>query len=123
MRRFYLIFGVVIALLTLFAASDTLFTLQVSAHPLEAPLLQGPTATPTPLDCSYSAVEATATIVPGTIDIDNHCDDCISTISLPFPVTFYGQQCSEANVSSNGNLQFLSANPISFNPCLPESTF
>ncbi len=38
-------------------------------------------------------------------------------------MTFYGQQFSLANVSSNGNLQFISANPISFNECLPGPSF
>jgi hypothetical protein len=108
-----------IGLLALLATSLMLFVSKASAETQQNPLAQGPTATPTPLACSYSVVETTGTIVPGTTDIGNHCDECITDLSLPFPVTFYGQQFSQANVSSNGNLQFISANPISFNECLP----
>ena len=32
----------------------------------------------------------------------NHCDDCATTISLPFPVSVYGQSFNSAAVSSNG---------------------
>jgi len=45
-------------------------------------------------------------IIPGTTDIGNHCDDCTTTISLPFPVPIYGDSYSSVIVSSNGNLQF-----------------
>jgi len=44
--------------------------------------------------------------VPGTTDIGNHCDDCTTPITFPFPVSLYGTTFTSANVSSNGNLQF-----------------
>src|ERR1700675_3343489 len=39
-----------------------------------------------------------ASIVPGTTDIGNHCDDCTTTIALQFPVEFYDQVFASANV-------------------------
>jgi hypothetical protein len=51
-----------------------------------------------------------ATIVPGTTDVGNHCDDCTTLISLPFAYQLYGTTFTSANVSSNGNLQFTSNN-------------
>ena len=29
-------------------------------------------------------------IIPGTADIGNHCDDCTSQVTLPFSVPVYG---------------------------------
>src|SRR5262249_48633735 len=51
-----------------------------------------PTVTPTPNPClsqNYVTTTGAQTIVPGTTDIGNHCDDCETTISLPFPVSLY----------------------------------
>src|SRR4029079_7832047 len=62
-------------------------------------------------------------VVPGTEDIGNHCDDCMTTIQLPFTYNFYGQPFNAANVSTNGNLQFTSNNPVSSGLCIPESLF
>ena len=40
----------------------------------------------------YGITSATGQpIIPGTADIGNHCDDCTTPITLPFPVTLYGQ--------------------------------
>ncbi len=59
--------------------------------------------------CSdYEITPSVGSILPGTLDIGNHCDDCTTAVALPFPVTFYGQSFTTANVSSNGNLQFVS---------------
>ncbi len=55
---------------------------------------------------SYTAETSTASITPGTVDIGNHCDDCTTGVSFPFPVTFYGREFTAAQASSNGNLQF-----------------
>src|SRR5688572_9997544 len=63
------------------------------------------------------------TIVPGTLDIGNHCDNCITNINLPFPFMFYDQTFTSVDVSSNGNLQFLSSNASGINHCLPEASF
>jgi hypothetical protein len=76
-----------------------------------------PSATPTP--CGYDFTTATATIVPGTQDIGNHCDDCVTHITLPFPFTLYNQQYSAAQVSSNGNIQFITSSGNNLNTCLP----
>ena len=59
-------------------------------------------------------------ITPGTTDIGNHCDDCATELMLPFEVPVYSTPYSSAYVSSNGNIQFLTANggaPIS--ACMP----
>jgi hypothetical protein len=64
--------------------------------------------TPPPVACgTYVTSTSTDTIVSGTTDTGNHCDDCTTPISLPFPINFYGQFFLNAVVSSNGNLQFI----------------
>ena len=83
-----------------------------------------PTATPTPtgtcMPNDYTITTTTGTIVPGTVDTGNHCDDCITLITLPFPVTFYDETFFSVGISSNGNLQFTGANDQDFsNDCLP----
>ena len=35
-----------------------------------------------------------ATFVSGTTDIGNHCDDCTTLITLPFPYTYYNDTSS-----------------------------
>jgi len=60
-----------------------------------------------------------ATIVPGVTDTGNHCDDCCTTIGLPFAYPFYGQSYSNLTLSSNGNLQFTGSNSTPKNVCLP----
>ncbi len=68
----------------------------------------------------YSETSGTgATIVPGTTDIGIHCDDCIATIALPFPVLVHDAYFNSANVSTNGNIQFASASTAFTNQCLP----
>jgi hypothetical protein len=69
--------------------------------------------------CTYVINTGTGTIVPGTTDTGNHCDDCTTSIALPFPITFYDQTFTSANVSSNGNFQFTSDNPSLGSICLP----
>ena len=49
-------------------------------------------------------------IIPGATDIGNHCDDCVTPLTLPFQVPVYSTPYSSAYVSSNGNIQFLTAN-------------
>src|SRR5437899_1253443 len=48
-----------------------------------------------------STPTVTCTVVPGTTDIGNHCDDCDTSVTLPFPVTLYNRTFSSVNVSSN----------------------
>src|SRR6516162_5266008 len=65
-----------------------------------------PTPTPTgsPIACSnYVTSTGTDTIVAGTDDTGNHCDDCATAITLPFPISVYGQTFTSANVASNGS--------------------
>jgi len=50
--------------------------------------------------------------VPGTNDIGNHAITTVTTISLPFNYSFYGQTFSNANVYGNGNIQFLSGTAV-----------
>ena len=85
------------------------------------------TATPAPgCNTSYNYFfipSAAATIEPAIYDIGNHCDNCTTAISLPFPAKLYDQYFTSANVSSNGNLQFLSNDPTGSNHCLPYAGF
>jgi Kelch motif/Galactose oxidase, central domain len=63
---------------------------------------------------TYVTTTGRGQIVPGTADTGNHCDDCATLISLPFPVTVYGQTFTSANVSSNGALDLIgSESPFS----------
>jgi len=57
--------------------------------------------------------------VPGTTDIGNHCDDCVTTLALPFSFTLYGQSFNAVNLSSNGNAQFTTTDATFTNQCLP----
>ncbi len=48
-------------------------------------------------------------------------DDALNTVSLPFPVTFYGQTYNTAYVSTNGWLSFVSSTlPVPANVALPD---
>jgi len=58
-------------------------------------------------ETNYSTNTQTGqSIIPGTTDIDNHCDDCTTPVTLPFPVPIYDAPFTSAYVSSNGNIQF-----------------
>jgi hypothetical protein len=71
-------------------------------------------------DCSaYDIATGTDAIVPGTTDIGNHCGNCTTAITMPFPVTVFGTTYTTANVSSNGNIQLVTNNPSYDNVCLP----
>ena len=58
-------------------------------------------------------------IDPGSTDIGNHCDDCMTAVALPFPITIYGVTYLNCNVSSNGNIQFVTSDANYNNSCLP----
>ena len=63
---------------------------------------------PAPTQGDYTvSTETGQALVHGTVDIGNHCDDCVTTIDLPFPVRFYGRSYTSLNASSNGVAQFL----------------
>lgn len=90
--------------------------------------LPGATATATPgggtcatmTDYRISQLAGQRGIV-GTTDIGNHCDDCVTTVQLPFPYTLYGQTVSQVNVSSNGVLELGTA-PDFDNSCATRSS-
>ena len=68
---------------------------------------------------SYNFTLGTATFVPGVDDTGNHCDECVTPITLPFSVTLYDQTYTTANVAANGSLQFGVTNPNSPITCSP----
>ena len=89
-------------------------------------VLAGGGATATATACAtgdYTIASSTATIVPGTTDTGNHCDDCTTNIALPFPFTLYDQTFNSANVDSDGTLQFVSSTSVFGNSCLPSTNF
>jgi hypothetical protein len=51
------------------------------------------------------------------IDTGNHCDNCLTQITFPFPVQFYNESFTQAYVSSNGNLQFVGNEPYLGTSC------
>jgi hypothetical protein len=71
---------------------------------------------------NYTISTSAGSVVPGTTDIGNHCDDCVTTVALPFPVKLYGSTYSSVNLSSNGNAQFGSNDAAFSNACLPTGT-
>ena len=86
-------------------------------------LYDPPTPTPTPTCNTYTTDVFEESLIGGTDDTGNHCDDCSTTISLPFPVSVYGQTFNSAAVSSNGalNLVGTSANFTSGCVTLPDN--
>jgi len=79
-----------------------------------------PTATPTcPFQQNYNYTLTTGAFIPATTDTTNHCDDCTTTISLPFPVSFYGNSFTSAYVGSNGILGFGAGGNGFSGSCLP----
>src|SRR5438128_5726878 len=83
--------------------------------PGEAPPSSGPAGV-----CdNYTTSTSTDTIVPGDTDTGNHCDDCTTPITFPFPVSLYGTSgYTSGFVSSNGNLQ-LTGNSSSLSTICP----
>src|SRR4029077_7596247 len=69
----------------------------------------------------YTITDGTDAIVPGDTDTGNHCDDCNTAVTIPFPFTLYDQTFTTVNVSSNGRLDFVVPNePGGFiTNCLP----
>jgi Bacterial Ig-like domain len=70
----------------------------------------------------YQIAQVGGSIAPGTTDINNHCDDCVTTISLPFAYTLYDQTYNAITLSSNGNAQLTTADAAYSNVCLPWTT-
>jgi hypothetical protein len=127
MRRLYFVVGMLVGLGALLAVSVGL-SAQTAGAQLPAGVA-GAAANAQPKQpavdvCTYAVTSSTGnTIDPGTTDIGNSCDDCMTTIALPFAYQLYDQTFTSANVSSNGNLQFVSNTPRSANTCLPALNF
>jgi hypothetical protein len=49
----------------------------------------------------------------------NHCDDCGTVITLPFPYTLYDQIFTTATAGSNGHLTFGTVNNTFGVTCIP----
>lgn len=81
----------------------------------------GVAASPARAQCRGFSISQDSGIAidPGSTDTGNHCDDCSTTIALPFPVTLYGVTYTSAKVISNGNIQFTTDNGEYNNDCLP----
>jgi hypothetical protein len=55
----------------------------------------------------YTTTTGTGTITPGGTDVGNHCDDCTTDITLPFPVSVYGNPpVTAVAVGSDGDIHF-----------------
>src|SRR5207302_10072871 len=80
-----------------------------------------PTSTPSATACpgnQYTITPGTDTIVPGTTDTGSHCDDCITTVALPFSFQLYGNIYSSVNLSSNGTPQFVTSDSTFATVCI-----
>ena len=62
-------------------------------------------------------------IVPGTADTGNHCDDCTSPVTFPFPVYVYGHSYTSGVVESNGTIQFDGETSVFTNTCLNAAAY
>jgi hypothetical protein len=69
----------------------------------------------------YSTLTTNHPFFPGQTDIGNHCDDCTTTIALPFTVHVEGGNFTAVTLSSNGTAQFLGDIAASANTCLPSA--
>jgi hypothetical protein len=69
----------------------------------------------------YTFTTGTDTIVLGDTDTGNHGDDVDTLIALPFTFQLYNQTFTSVNVSSNGRLDFVTANEggAGVTACLP----
>ena len=114
----------VLAILALAFTAGSTFAGAAGTTDTEHPRLN-PLSTATPSSAAtyctgwdgYTVSTAVATVTPGIVDTGNHCDDCVTSIELPFTFYFYGWEFNTAFVSSNGNLQFLTANPEPVDAC------
>src|SRR5438552_3609177 len=106
-----------------FALAQRSVAKQGPAKPAAIPAQAPPSSAPEGVVCSdYTTSTSTDTIVPGDTDTGNHCDDCTTPITFPFPVSLYGTSFTTALVGSNGSLQFTGNSESWFVFCLPEPT-
>jgi hypothetical protein len=86
----------------------------------QASISSAPLGEPPGACSGYVIGQIAGNIVPGTLDIGNHCDDCATLISLPFAYTLYDQTFTQVYVSANGRLDFVTNHVINnVNNCLP----
>ena len=81
-----------------------------------------PTATPTPCNAgaNYTVSEqAGVSIISGTQDIGNHCENCVTPYTLPFPVRLYDRTFTSALLGNNGTVGFVANQNFSVGQCLP----
>src|SRR4051812_37793292 len=63
-----------------------------------------------------------AAIVPGdTLVPGSRCNECTTTVALPFIYQFYGQNFSSITVGDNGSLGFITNDNPSAGTCFPQS--
>ncbi|HVU65088.1 MAG TPA: hypothetical protein VHC70_13995, partial [Phycisphaerales bacterium] len=70
---------------------------------------------------NYTVVAGPAQYITAGTDIGNHDDEAMTSITLPFPVSVYGNTYTSAYVSSNGYIEFGSDGQFYQNSCLPLS--
>ena len=108
------------------------YRIEVEHGTAGSPPTPGPTRTPTitptitPPSCVAGnyviASSGGAAIVPGTVDVGNHCDECATEITLPFAFALYDQTFSSVQATANGTLNFVdSGRTGGINFCLPYS--
>jgi hypothetical protein len=90
----------------------------VASAEVLTPCIPTPTPSPCPGD-QYTITPGTDTIAPGTDDTGNHCEDCDTLITLPFPFQLYVQTFASVYVNSNGRLEFITPNELHIPGCLP----
>ena len=73
-------------------------------------VIQPSISSPLGVCTGYVIGQIGGTIVPGTFDRGNHCNNCDTHINVPFAFTLYDQTFTSVNVSSNGRLDFVTNN-------------
>ena len=77
------------------------------------------TATTCPTGAGYVITTSFANIITATTDIGNYCNDCTTTIGLPFPIQLMDGTFTVVTVGSNGVLHFVGGTNSPQNVCLP----
>ena len=98
--------------------------LTVVAAAVSVVALAGPSLASAGGGITYTTTTQTGqSIIPGTADAGNHCDDCATPVDFPFPVTVYGSTYTSGFVTDNGSLQLLTSNGGASSGCfsLPSS--
>ncbi len=82
------------------------------------------TLCPGPDAFGYVCADIPTSFIPGVTPLNfPGCDDSTAAVTLPFAFTFYGTAFTQANVSTNGNLQFVSNSASFTNTALPNAGF